>query len=228
MLVRQPSGRGASAIKYDILTAMGAYALSQSKAQQVLVLRFLTLVTARYNWQRDQLAVGQREIARLWNVDERTVKRDLAKLRSMGWIVVTRQGARGRVSEYALDFDRILGDSESRWQAVGPDYAHRMKGQGGDVEPNVIPLKTGSVVAAPNTEDGCEWSLAQAILHRDDPATYASWLQKLQREGRAGDRLILRAPSRFHASYVMSHLQNKVVAACREVDDTISAIVIDV
>jgi len=228
MLAKKPSGRGASAVKYDILTAMGAYALSESKARQVLVLRFLTLLTARYNWHRDVLAVGQREIARLWNVDERTVKRDLAKLRSMGWIKVKRQGARGRVSEYGLDLDRILSDSEPRWQAVGPDYAHRMTGQDDMPQQNVIPLNAGNAVAAPSTEDGSEWSLAKAILHRDDPATYASWLQGLERDGRAGERLVLRAPSRFHASYVMSHLLNRVISACREVDDQITAVVIDV
>jgi hypothetical protein len=76
-------GRNAAAHKYDILTAIGTYALSKGKHEQRLVLRLITLITARYNWGRDELAVGQREIARLWSVDERTVKREMAKLRAL-------------------------------------------------------------------------------------------------------------------------------------------------
>ena len=84
MLAKQTVGRSAAAFKYDLLTVMGAFALAQEKGRQRLVLRLMTLVTARYNWARDELAVGQREIARLWQVDERTVKREMAKLRAMG------------------------------------------------------------------------------------------------------------------------------------------------
>lgn len=227
MLARKPSGRGASAVKYDILTAMGTFALGKSKTQQILVLRLLTLLTARYNWQRDELAVGQREIARMWNVDERTVKRDFAKLRSMGWLVVKRQGARGRVTEYGLDLERILLDTEPTWQAVGPDFAHRMKGEETLPDTNVIPLTPTRQIAEPSLQDGSEWALATAILYREDPASYANWLQALRRDGRAGGRLVLRAPSRFHATYVMSHLAARVIAALQEVDEDITSIVVE-
>ncbi len=78
MLSRKPVGQQASVIKYDVLTAVGAFALSQPKGKQVLCQRLMTLITARYNWARNELAVGQREIAHMWNVDERTVKRETA------------------------------------------------------------------------------------------------------------------------------------------------------
>lgn len=226
MLAKRPAGRNASALKYDILTAMGAYALGEGKAVQKLVLRFMTLMTARYNWQRNELAVGQREIARLWNVDERTVKREMAKLRGMGWLVVKRQGARGRVTEYGIDLERLLADTRGRWVAVGPDFEHRMSAPDAP-DPNVVPLRPGSAPAAPDVSDGQEWSLAKAILHAEDPASYASWVQGLERAGRAGGRLVLKAPSRFHANYVMAHLMPRLLAACRDVDSAVSAIVID-
>ena len=95
MQTLRPVGRGASARKYDILTALGAFALAQGKHEQRRVLRLMTLITARYNWARDELAVGQRESARLWAVDERTVKREMARLKAAGWLVVKRQGAFG-------------------------------------------------------------------------------------------------------------------------------------
>src|SRR5690606_32247594 len=126
MQIRKPVGRMASARKYDLLTAMGAFALARGKAEQRMTLRLITLVTARYNWARDELAVGQREIARLWSVDERTVKREMARLRACGWLRVRRQGARGRVTEYSLNIARILEDTQDNWAAIGPDFVHRL------------------------------------------------------------------------------------------------------
>lgn len=229
MLARKPTGRGASAIKYDLLTAMGTYGLAQGKSGQVLIFRLITLITARYNWQRDELTVGQREIARMWNVDERTVKREMAKLRAKGWLTLTRQGARGRVSEYALNFERIIEDTEPQWAAVGPDFDHRMRYdlRGENLpEQNVVPLRAGQGAPAPDTSDGSEWSLAKAVLHREDGASYASWIATLERSARAGGRLTLRAPSRFHANYVMSHLRQKLLLACRDVDSDITDVIV--
>ena len=119
-------GRGASARKYDIITALGAYALAQGKHDQRRVLRLITLITARYNWARDELTVGQREIARLWSVDTRTVKREIAIWRASGWLVVKQQGARGRVTRHGLDIEKMLADTATHWPAVGPDFELRM------------------------------------------------------------------------------------------------------
>ncbi|WP_278923804.1 DnaA N-terminal domain-containing protein [Pseudophaeobacter profundi] len=225
MQAQKPAGRNASALKYDILTALGAFALAQPKALQRLVLRIMTLVTARYNWTRNELAVGQREIARLWSVDERTVKREMAKLRAMGWLVVKKQGVRGRVSEYGLDLDRIYEDTRDSWASVGPDFEHRMRGT--DAPPsNVVPLRTNEIAPAPDLSKGDEWSLVKAVLHQEDPAIYTAWIDALTRSDRAGGRLTLAAPSRFHATYVLSHLKPRLLAACRDVDEQISDIVI--
>ncbi|MFC6689221.1 DnaA N-terminal domain-containing protein [Jhaorihella thermophila] len=225
MLNPRLTGRGAAARKYDLLTAMGAFALSQPKATQKTVLRLITLVTARYNWARDELAVGQREIARMWSVDERTVKREMAKLRGWGWLVVKRQGARGRVSEYGLDIDRILEDTRGIWAAVGPDFEYRMKGQP-EPDSRVVPLPVRGEVPPPDIGKGDEWALAKAVLHAEDPSVYGSWIRALERGERAGGRLTLIAPSRFHAAYVETHLAGRVLAACQAVDDTVAQVVI--
>lgn len=219
MLKVKPVGRNAAAVKYDILTALGAYALAGTKHDQRLVLRFLTLITARYNWAHNQLACGQREIARLWAVDERTVKREMAKLRALGWLLVKRQGARGHVTEYRLDIDRLLEVTEPHWAAVGPDFDLRMRGA--PVPEQVVPLPVRGAVAAPDLSDGSEWSLAKGLLHREDPASYGSWFQALQRVERAGGRLVLRAPSRFHGAYVRTHLGERLLAACQSADETV-------
>lgn len=223
MLSTKPVGRGAFARKYDLLTAMGAYALSQGKHDQRRVLRLMTLMTARYNWARDELAVGQREIARLWAVDERTVKREMARLRATGWLVVKRQGARGRVTEYSLDLTRILADTEPHWPAVGPDFELRM-GQGDAPDTTVVPMPVKGDVPAPDLSDGNEWALTLGVFHAQDPALYGAWLRGLTRTERQGGCLTLKAPSRFHAAYVQTHLENRLLAACRDVDDTVTEI----
>lgn len=221
MIFAKPVGRGAAARKYDLLTAMGAFALAGGKGPQRLVLRLMTLVTARYNWARDELAVGQREIARLWDCDERTVKREMAKLRAMGWLQVRRQGARGRVAEYALGIERILEDTRPRWDAIGPDFALRL---GEAPAPEVVPLPVRGEVPPPDVSGGTEWALAQALLHAEDAGTYGAWLRHLKRIERAGCRLVLAAPSRFHAAYVETHLKGRVLAACQAVDEDVSEI----
>lgn len=219
----KPVGRGAASRKYDLLTAMGAFALASSKGPQRLILRLMTLITARYNWARDELAVGQREIARLWGCDERTVKREMAKLRAMGWLVVRRQGARGRVTEYALSIDRILADTRPVWGAVGPDFELRMEGA---PEPTVVPLPVRGEVPAPDLSSGDEWALAQALVHAEDPGLYAAWVRALRRADRAGGRLTVAAPSRFHAAYVETHLKARLLTAVQAVDGEVSEIVV--
>ena len=224
MLAMKPVGRNESARKYDILTALGSYALARGKHEQRLVLRFLTLITARYNWARDELAVGQREIAALWSVDERTVKREMGKLRGLGWLVVKRQGARGRVTQYGIALEIVLQATRAQWDAVGPDFALRM--QGAPEPDRVVPLRPTGNVKVPDLSDGTEWALAQAILFQEDAASYGAWLAALTRTGRAGGRVTLKAPSRFHAVYVTTHLIGRVEAACRSVDDTVSEVVL--
>ncbi|MFG6596148.1 hypothetical protein ACGYK4_16490 [Sulfitobacter sp. 1A13368] len=224
MQLVKPAGQRDAARKYDILTALGAYALARNKHDQRLVLRMITLMTARYNWARDELAVGQREIARLWSVDERTVKREMAKLRGLGWLVVKRQGARGRVTEYGLDLERILSMTQAEWPNVGPDFDLRMSGK--PEESPVVPLPVKGHVPEPDVSDGTEWALAQAILYAEAPDVYGSWLRNLIRVGRAGGRLTLRAPSRFHGSYVQTHLTAKALAACQAVDADVTEVVI--
>jgi len=82
------------------------------------------------------------------------------------------------------------------------------------------------VVPVPDLSDGSDWALAQSILHAEDPATYGSWFHALEDAGRAGGRLTLRAPSRFHAAYVQSHLEVRLQKTCRGLGTGITDVVI--
>lgn len=223
MQIARPVGRQAASRKYDLLTAMGVYACHGDKHLQRLVLRLMTLIVARYNWQTDEIIVGQREIAALWGVDERTVKRDMARLRAMGWLVQHRAAVRGRVASHGLDLTAILTATKGEWAAVGPDFVERMTGPQTPqtAAPNVVSFPTA---APPLPADASPWARAQARLQAEDLALYAAWFRPLVELGAEGGLLELAAPSRFHASYVTTHLSARLLAALRAEDGTIRAV----
>lgn len=206
-------GPGSAARKYDLLTILGVYALSQGKTLQRQTLRLICLITARYNWHSDHLSVGQAEIARLWSVDPRTVKREMAAFRDRGWLVEKRAAARGRVTLYGLGTARILEDTREVWEKVGPDLVKRLAPDpvATAVEPvNVIPFPQASL-----PEDGSLWAQAARLLHGEDAALYRSWFAGLEVQREAEDELVLKAPSAFHATYVQTHLLTRIEAALR-------------
>jgi len=60
-------------------------------------------VDGRYNWARNGTGVGQREIAQLCAVDERTRQTEMESC-AVVLACGQRQGARGRVTEYGSTF----------------------------------------------------------------------------------------------------------------------------
>lgn len=223
MLVMKPVGRDAATKKYDILSALLAYGLRQDKHKQRLIMRLMALITTRYNWQRDELSMGQAEIAKLWDVDTRTVKRDMAKLRSLGWLVEKRCAARGRVALHGIALDQIMFDTRPVWDAIGPDFVARV--QPSPVEPvseNVVPLRP---VTAP-VSDGSLWAEAQAVFHAQDAAGFAAWVEKLTVVEQGGGVLTLMAPSRFHATYVATNLADRLTVILRRIDPSMQKVVV--
>ena len=232
MLSKQLTGPGASSRKYDMLTALGAWALSGGQRAQRLALRLMTLVTARYNWRLEEMSVGRSDIARLWCVDERTVKRELHALKELGFISVKRPGTRGRVTSYRLEISTILSASESVWDRVGPDYAARMAaetGRGGAGHAASTPAASTIVpfIRPPETEDDCPWSKIKARLFQtSDRARYAAWFDRLDLVSLGQGALVLKAPSSFHASYVETHLLDELTRAARlELSGTTTVVV---
>lgn len=222
MAVAQMTGQGASSRKYDILTAVGAAGLAGGATLQRLALRLIVLVTARYDWRANRLATGQREIASLWSVDERTVKREMARLREMGWLVLRRRAARGRVAEYGLGIDRILTDTAPHWAAVGRDLEARLSG-----EP--VPAgTTPNVIAFPHPEGPGPWDRVMQHVAADAPTLYATWLRQLRVKELVDGSLRLEAPSRFHAMYVETHLALRLLTTCHSVAPEIRSLRIGV
>ena len=208
---RRANGPGASAFKYDLLTALGAHACAGDKHRQRQALRLMVLITARYDWRSDMLTTGQREIAALWSVDERTVKREVARLREMGWLVLKRPAARGRVACHGLGVAAILADTRLAWDAVGPDFVARLAGPQ-PVSDKVIAFPAPDMPAGP-------WGRVAAAWAKTDPATHLAWIAPLRCDGIVDGLLILRAPSAFHATYVRTHHVGMITHHARQAFD---------
>lgn len=214
MLARRPLGQGAASKKYDVLTALGAHACAGTKHRQKLILRFMTLVTARYNWQREELSMGRAELARLWQVDERTVKRELAKLKALGWLTVKRAPARGRVAIYGIDWTAVLNDTRAEWAHIGPDFIDRLSALSAP-EASAMPAPTVVAFPVPPTGEGV-WDRIRTAVHGSDPAFYANWLAQVECIGIAQGILELAAPTAFQAQYLNTQVAGRLLQMVQE------------
>jgi len=202
MMMKKAVGRNGAERKYDLLTILGSYALSQGKTLQRQTLRLICLITARYNWQNDELSVAQTEIARLWSVDQRTVKREMAAFRDRGWLREKRAAARGRVTLYGLGIDVILQETRPAWENVGRDLVARLAPPVPVPEMgNVIPFRAEALPAADSL-----WGRAAQQLSEQNPAVWRAWFAGLEPVAEREGWLTLKAPSGFHGSYVQQHL----------------------
>ena len=157
---------------------------------------------------------GLAELARLWQVDERTVKRELAKLKESGWLEIRRAAARGRVAVYAIDWGRVLEATRGEWGHIGPDFIDRLSALSAAPEEQSL----STVVAFPAAPAGeGVWDRVRSLAHRADPAFYASWLAPVECAGLAQGILELVAPTGFHAQYLNSQAADRLLQTVQEV-----------
>ncbi len=64
-------------------------------------------------------------------------------------------------------------------------------------------------------EEAGGWGRISAALAQENPARHALWIRPLRLAVETGERLELAAPSRFHASYVQTHLAARIEALAR-------------
>lgn len=204
------TGPGASSLKYDILTALLVAAAHADAATGRLAIRLSLLITARFNWRQGTFAVGQREIARMWGVSERTAKREIAELRARSWIRIDVPAARGRVAAYTVEFDQLMRVTEPYWTAVGPDFVARLSKTPEQPASNVIPLHAS---ADQPIDDGTFWSKACRVLHKENPAIYQAWIAPLTFVDTETGVLTLMAETRFAATYVDTNLSDRILRA---------------
>lgn len=182
------------------------------------MLRLIALITARYNWQQDEVSVGQAELARLWAVNERTVKREVKRLIDYGLLIRVRAGVRGRVAAYRLDPTAMRVMSRDVWAKVGTDFEDRMRDR-------ILPDAAGDKVlrvnfGAPRGLDAPvsdNWQSVLLRLERDDPAHVTNWYSHLRYVGHSADHVSIEAASRFVATYIEQHLHDALERAVAQV-----------
>jgi hypothetical protein len=230
MAFKQPVGPSASARKYDLLTAMGTLALSAPPGEQRLILRLMVAITARYNWASDTLAVAQTDLARLWSVDPRTVKRAMAQYRQRGWLFQKRAPGRGRVGEYGLSLERLMQDTSALWPAVGSDFVERLSAPPAQQTPP-RPQMQGTVVPFPvpagTDEETRLWPLIQRAFDQIEPAQAQAWLGNVTSAGLEGNVLVLNVPGRFRANYLRTHLVSRLLPVAQRIAPQIATIQIN-
>ncbi len=201
------TGPEARVLKYDVLTALSVAGLNGPPTFQTSMMRLMSLVTARYNWRKDEFCVGQRDMARMWSVNERTVKREIKRLLDAGLIICKRNGVRGRVGAYGLNYSAIVAVTAPCWPLVGPDFDQRMRDRYSQSEVKVVQL-SAYVQSDPEKELGSSpgtWHHALAALATEHPNLVESWFSRLVYLGFEHGTLRLRAPSQFFQRYLETH-----------------------
>lgn len=214
MKIDRLTGPGAGVRKYDLLTAIAVAGLAGSPREQTTVLRLIAIVTARYNWLKDEIAMGQREMAAIWSVDERTAKREVKRLLESGLLLNLRPGVRGRVAVYRLNISEIQELGATHAHRVGVDFAARMT-RTNQVEPSAI-IRVDFSGAGIGTEHfgPVGWQRAFARLAHSEPELAAAWFSQLAVTEEEGT-MTLAAPSSFHADYIRTHFMEKIHRAIR-------------
>ncbi len=207
MKAQRIAGPAAGGLKYDLLTALSVAGLNGTQTLQTSLMRLIALVTARYNWRLDEFTVGQRDMARMWSVNERTVKREIKRLTEAGIVICKYGGVRGRVGAYRLNYPRIAELSRPSWALVGPDFERRMEER--FPAPGIKVVQMASYAEKPVSEPEMTseptWGAVLAALARTDPGLTKAWFSRLRFIGLCDRTLTLEAPSAFVQRYIETH-----------------------
>jgi len=207
------TGPKAGALKYDVLTALSLCGLHGSGVITLSMMRLITVVTARYNWQRDELSLGQRDMARMWGVTERTAKREVKRWLEMGVVDCTRPGVRGRVAAYRLNMRVLFEMSRDHWSKVGPDFAERMGAEKNTEAAKVVRVDFSASQTPEPVSNNPKWIAAAQMIRERTPQIYTSWIAPLEYVSDDGTTVTLKGPSAFASRYVETHHARELAEA---------------
>lgn len=169
----------------------------------------------------DEFCVGQRDLARMWNVTERTVKREIKYWLETQVVICKRRGVRGRVGAYRLNYPEIYRQSEPYWAAVGPDFQARMAETNPMQQSKVVAIDFRSTPSSPPPEAAESddhaapktWRATCQRMRNLHPAHYQNWIGLLSFGGDDGESISLYANNQFVAHYVQTHLTGLIMEA---------------
>lgn len=203
----------APVVKYDVLAAVSCAGLARTGISKDLAHRLTLLILARFNWNTGEISCGNQQLADMWAVDLRRVKRIMAELKELGVIHVARLGCRGRVTSYRLSLDAIARLTRAAWHRLGADIVARLDAMFPDhtenaetdsiahtntnqeEQSNVVPLKSFKKLSPPSDPIKLELArhLSSVVMDR--------WINDLTFEMK--DRVFyIRSQSKFRLHYV--------------------------
>ncbi|MEM8628327.1 MAG: hypothetical protein AAGF32_10385 [Pseudomonadota bacterium] len=209
-------------MKYDLLTALTVWAYRQPKRVMTSALRLIGVITARYDWRRDELSVGREWLAGFWHVDPSTAKREMKRLRALGLISLVAAGVRGRVSRYRLERAAILAMARPVGSAVGSDFSSRVAEKVPEDRPATSDAHTTTSVPTERETAGSDGQGAptnaetialQRVLEREVPAIFRAWFSNAA-VWRCGGHLSVILPSAYRAAYVRNNHSRLVASVC--------------
>jgi hypothetical protein len=115
-----------ASLKYDVLSALAVAALSQKDRTRIDYFRLIALITSRYDWLRGEVSIGHSQLAELWSIDVRSVKRQIACYADAGLMKKSRAGVRGRVTVYEIDILKLIETTRPMFAKIGPDLEERL------------------------------------------------------------------------------------------------------
>ncbi|UWR24376.1 hypothetical protein [Sulfitobacter sp. S190] len=196
------------------MTAISLKGLHGEAHDALSMMRLLAVVTARYNWARDELSIGQKDMARMWGVTERTAKREVKRWLATGVVTCSRPGVRGRVAAYRINLRTLYNATADYWHTVGPDFVARMGAGQLDAAAKVVRVDfKAQQPSSPPRPTAPEWAAASAYIQSAQPQVHASWIAPLEFVGDDGVTVRLRGPSPFTARYVETHHAKLIVDA---------------
>lgn len=180
--------------------------------------------------------MGRKEIARIWSVDERTVKREMAKLRNLEWMRVKIPAARGRVAVYSIEFAAISKATEAVWPLVGPDFVERMSAMYPQSDVKVVKVDFGGPKVEPEIEapaveqpddDRGRWRAVRGLLREADGDVFRNWFENLAFQDCEDGSLVLRAHNKFVANYIETHLGKPLLGTVQQVFEGVTSVRIE-
>ncbi len=164
------SGPNSAVVKYDVISALTCVALTGARSQQTIIMRLINLITCRYNWRKNELSIGSKEVAELTFTSQRTAKRTLKALTDLRFLIVRLQGRKGRVTKYGLGITAIF---EAAAPHTKPKY-HQFCAR-------IIADPLGASACVPPVDfkveaQACQqWNAICAVIADKSQPLYVSW-----------------------------------------------------
>lgn len=225
-----------ASLKYDILSALAVAALSQKDRTRIDYFRLIALITSRYDWLRGEVSIGHSQLAELWSIDVRSVKRQVAYYADAGLMRKSRVGVRGRVTVYEIDLLKLIATTRPTLAKIGPDLEERLdQFYGAAVQPesaqDCADTKTLAEInrdrVSETSSDGALLRTAN-VLGREDarilsalrcalsPSAFERWFRDVTIRKASSGAIEFLFPTKFTADYVERTFEKQLTAVVIE------------